>query len=85
MKNKEIIKSYVDGYIRENQLYPAKDLLKKDLPASLMPLFDDFFGGIDMEEISTVYYLKEYRKFLKDLRKIYKVKEVDTSKKLLKR
>ena len=62
MKKKEEIKTLVDSYITENQLRPAEYLLKKELPASLMPLYEEKFDGMNMEGISTVEYLKEYKK-----------------------
>ena len=82
MKKKEEIKTLVDSYITENQLRPAEYLLKKELPASLMTLYEEKFDGMNMEGISTVEYLKEYKKFLKKLRKVYNVKESKELKKV---
>ena len=75
MNNKVGVKNEVKKYVKENQLCSIETLLKKDLPFSLMPLFDKYFGGIDMEGISTEYYIKTYKNFLTELRNLFNVEE----------
>lgn len=69
----------VDQYVDENGLTRTEQLLEKDNPLSLMPLYVEQFGGVDIKGITTVEFLRGYKKFLEELRDIYGVEVKQTS------
>lgn len=79
----ELIKSTVEEYIKANNLKPIEELLKKQLPISLLDLYVQEFNGIQLPGMTNIQHLEGYINFLNELRKIYGV-ELEEKKKLCK-
>ena len=67
----DLTKLMVKEYIEQNNLASIETLLSKQMPVSLLPLYQSQFGGIIVPGMTKVQYLDGYFNFLDNLREIY--------------